>query len=367
MLGWLTRLFSTRDDKSAKAQATRRVKAAPVAPSKTQGDIAVQERPMPTPAATPASAPAPQPSEAATFLVRTEVSAAFTNWLFEGNQYTDIFTNQTENEILAALDKIVKSNQSGAALVRRMPGVIPQLMQSLRSENFSGAKLAKQITHDVVLVGAVLRLVNSSFYNPTQPITSIERAVLVLGQAGLRQLITSVAFQPIIDLNSGYFTKLIAPRLWEQGEKTAVTNRMLAQVLRVDPFESFLAGLLQNVGLLASLRVIDQMTDGTQPLGSETFCNALITHSRTLSCSIGKEWHFPQAVITAIEDQGRTGKNASVSPMGKILAMGDYLSKLHLLMRHERLYGNPETFTKPLSATEMECLNYLNHLKDGEI
>jgi HD-like signal output (HDOD) protein len=362
MLGWLLRLFSPPKPPPAKPRAKAAAKATPQAPiAAPAADSAAPS------AAADKTAPPAKASEAATFLVRTEVNASFTNWLFEGNQYTDIFTNQIENDILAALEKIVKSNQSGAALVRRMPGVIPQLMQSLRSENFSGAKLAKQISHDVVLVGAVLRLANSSFYNPMQPITSIEHAVLVLGQTGLRQLITSVAFQPIIDLNSGYFTKLIAPRLWEQGEKTAVTNRMLAQVQRVDPFESFLAGLLQNVGLLASLRVIDQMTDGSQPLGSETFCNALINFGRTLSCSIGKEWHFPAAVITAIEDQGRTGKNAAVSPMGKILAAGDYLSKLHLLSRHERLYGNPDSFIKPLSATEMECLNYLNNLKEGEI
>lgn len=362
MLAWLQRLFSSTDDKPAKPAPAARPVSAPA--------------PQPKPGAAPAASvlqPAPsatvsKPGGGSTFLERSEVNGAFTNWMFEGNQYTDLFTNQLENEILAAIDKIVKSNQSGAALVRRMPGVIPQLLQSLRTENFSGADLAKKLSHDVVLVGAVIRLANSSFYNPAQSITSIEHAILVLGQTGLRQLITSVAFQPIIDLNSGHFTKLVAPRIWEQSEKCAVASRMLATVHQADPFEAFLAGLVQYVGLIASLRVIDQMSDGKQSIGSESFCNALLNYGRILSCSIGKEWHFPNAVVKAVEDQGLNIKNAaSMSPMGKVLGAGDHVSKLHMLTRDDALYGEQERFVKKLSPQEAECLAYLDSLQEGQI
>ncbi|MBI1889208.1 MAG: HDOD domain-containing protein [Burkholderiales bacterium] len=360
MLNWLRNLFSEPEQKPAKPAHAPQANSAPQAP-------AAPAAPLPPYAPSrEVLAAAQQRSASAVFLERSEVNAAFTSWLFEANQNTDTFTNPVEQEILDALDKIVKSNQSGATLVRRMPGVIPQLLQSLRTENFSGTQLAKKLSHDVVLVGAVIRIANSSFFSPGQTITSIEHAVLVIGQAGLRQLITSVAFQPIIDLNSGHFTKLIAGQLWEQSERAAVASRMLAGVHKVDPFEAFLAGLIQNVGLLASLRVIDQMADENQAIGSETFCNALINYGRLLSCSIGREWHFPEAVTKAIEDQGQTGKNAVISPMGKVLAAGSHVSKLHLLSRHEKL-PDPNHYIKNLSATETESLDFLNSLKEGEI
>jgi hypothetical protein len=43
--------------------------------------------------------------------------------------------------------------------------------------------------------------------------------VIVIGQNGLRQLITSVAFRQIIDMNSCYYTRTLASRLWEHAER----------------------------------------------------------------------------------------------------------------------------------------------------
>lgn len=352
-MGWLQRLFSPQKTTlDAPSPATVVVDA-----------VAVEE---PAPAEEAPAAPAPQPKVSnISWLQRSDVNAAFTDWLFDGTGQRELFTSPLEKDILAAIEKIVQSKQSGADLVRRMPGVIPQLLQSLRTDDFSGTELARKISHDVVLVAAVIRIANSSVYNPGKPITSIEHAILVLGQAGLRQLITSVAFRPIIDLNSGAFTKLIAPRLWSQSEKCAIANRILAQQQRIDPFEAFLAGLLQHVGLIVSLRVIDQMWDGKQAIGSETFCNSLINYGRTLSCSIGKEWRFPEAVSRALAEQGNN-KNADVSAMGKLLSIGDYLGKLSTLTKHERLDSSLSGASKAMSEHELACLDELNQLPETE-
>jgi HD-like signal output (HDOD) protein len=339
MYDWMRRLFST-------------------SPEKPEVTIEAPSEEIATPPETPISS--------TSWMQRDAVNAAFINWLFEGNENADLFVNQIEKDILAALEKIVKNRDSGASLVRRMPGLIPQLLNSLRTEHFSGKQLAEKISHDVVLVAAVIRLANSSLYNPSQPIKSIEHAVLVLGQGGLRQLITSVAFQPIIDLKSGRFTKLIAPRLWDQSEKCAVANRLLAVDERVDPFEAFLAGLIQNVGLMVSLRMLDQVPDGDQRIGSRNFCNALINHARTLSCSISREWRFPENVTNAIAEQGPNSKIANMSPIGKILLMGEYLSKMQILIGFHRLNAYDASLIRGLSDKEMNCLNALGKIDANE-
>ncbi|HEY8099377.1 MAG TPA: HDOD domain-containing protein [Burkholderiaceae bacterium] len=294
---------------------------------------------------------------------RDDVSANYHNWLF-ANDNSDLDASQVEKEILDSLERIVKSNQSGANLVRRMPGLVPQLLQSLRSENFSVGDLSRKISNDVVLVAAILRLANSSYYNPLQPITSIEHSVMVLGQNGLRQLITSVAFKPIIDMNSGDFTKLVAPRIWDQSARCAIANRMLAADEAVDPFEAFLAGLIQNVGLIVSLRIMDQISNGKGPIGSETFCTYLFRHARFLSCSIGKEWKFPDSVITAIEEQGKVFDTAKMSPIGRILSLGDYLSKVKVLVENDRLTEGDPRLLKNLSEKAISCYGELNPLEE---
>ncbi|MBS0308916.1 MAG: HDOD domain-containing protein [Proteobacteria bacterium] len=352
MYAWLRRLISPSSARSA----PRRARAA--AHDTQSAQAAVN-------GATAAAPTAPAKPQGITWQQRNDINAIYIDGLFGGEGHPSLIASQSEKDILAVLDKMVKSNQSGGNLVRRMPGVIPQLLQSLRSDNFSGAQLARKISHDVVLVAAVIRMANSSYCNPAKPINSIEHAVLVLGQNGLRQLITSMAFKPIIDMQSGHYTKHIAPQLWEQSVKCAMTARMLAASQRIEPFEAFLAGLIQNVGLIVSLRVIDQVANGKQVIGSESFCIALIEYARTLSASIGREWNFPDSVTQAILEQADT--RAGISGMGKILATGDYLSKIHMLEKQERLPEHLADYGANLSEIELICLDVLRNLKEDEI
>ncbi|HEX8479752.1 MAG TPA: HDOD domain-containing protein [Telluria sp.] len=265
------------------------------------------------------------------------VNSAYDSWLFERADDSGLDMSPLESQVLAALAGIVASQQSGAALVRRMPGLIPQLLQSLRSDTFSGAALSRTISSDVVLVAAVVRLANASYQGTANSITSVEHAVMLIGQEGLRQLITSVAFRPIIDMNSGHYTRTLAPRLWEHAERCASANRAVADELGIEPFEAFLAGLLQNVGLIVALRVMDQVAKNDASLGSELFCAQLVRDARALTCSIGREWHFPDAVTLALAEQNGVQKGAQLSPLGQLLMLTDYLGKVRELIEHGRL------------------------------
>jgi HD-like signal output (HDOD) protein len=273
------------------------------------------------------------------------VNSAYDSWQFARTDASGLDLSARESQVLDALAAIVASTQSGAALVRRMPGLIPQLLQSLRSDTFSGAALSRTISSDVVLVAAVVRLANTAFQGTASSITSVEHAVMLIGQEGLRHLITSVAFRPIIDMNSGYYTRTLAPRLWEHAERCASANRALAEELGIEPFDAFLAGLVQNVGLIVALRVMDQVAKNDPGLGSELFCAQLTRDARALTCSIGREWHFPEPVTRALAEQDGVEKGAQVSPLGQLLMLSDYLGKVRELIEQGRLgHADPTLF-----------------------
>jgi HD-like signal output (HDOD) protein len=299
-----------------------------------------RDQPEPEPQAELAPEPAPALAAAqpvVSFEQLDKVNGNYFNWLFEAEGESDLDTNLAETQVLEALGAIIGSQQSGAALVRRLPGLLPQLLQSLRSDNFSGAQLSRTISNDVVLVAAVIRLANSSCRGSGKSITSVEHAVMLIGQQGLRHLITSVAFRPIIDMHSGYYTRTLAPRLWDQSERCAMANRALAESLGIDPFEAFLAGLVQNVGLIVALRIMDQTAKNDLQLGSEIFCARLVRDARILTCSIGREWSFPDTVTQAIGEQAGMRKGRAISPLGRLLTLTDYLSKIRILVENERL------------------------------
>ncbi len=318
-----------------------------------------------TPEAPPARPAAAAPATAGlSFEQRDTINATYYNWLFATEGPSELDTTDAENQVLDALATILKSQQSGAALVRRLPGLIPQLLQSLRSDSFSGAQLSRTISSDVVLVAAVIRAANSCFIGNGTHITSVEHAIMLIGTEGLRHLITSVAFRPIIDMNSGHYTRALAPRIWDQSERTALANRLMAEEMGIDPFEAFLAGLVQYVGLIVTLRIMDQADKDGQHLGSEMFCASLLRDARALSCSIGREWDFPASVVTAISEQAGARKGVQISPMGRLLSQSDYLSKVRILAESALADSADPALFKGLSPSAMACYHQLDAVAD---
>ncbi len=314
MFRWLQSLFSN----PAAAQPQPAVAPAPAAP------------PEPPPPPAPA-APGPQPGTAPVSFEQLErINGAWNAWLFDGAD-GGLDLSDAETRVLEALAAIAGSRQSGAALVRRMPGLVPQLLQSLRSETFSGSALSRTIASDPVLVAAVVRLANSCYRGTGQAIASVEQAVILIGQEGLRQLITTVAFRPIIDVRSGFYTRRLAQHLWAHSERCALAARQMAGA-GIEPFDAFLAGLLQNVGLIVSLRVMDQETKDGERLGSDVFLAQLARDTRRLCASIAREWNFPETVSTALLEQGELRRGAVVSPLGRLLKLADYLGKVRMLV-----------------------------------
>jgi HD-like signal output (HDOD) protein len=335
MVGWLKRLFSG----SA---------AAPVA------------EPSPAPVSAPApAAPAPAAAPPVSFEQLDHVNRAWNGWLFDCPDEGGLDLNEVETHVLDALAAILSSQQSGAALVRRMPGLVPQLLQSLRNDSFSGSALSRTISSDVVLVAAVIRLANSCYQGTGNSITSVEHAVMLIGQEGLRQLITTVAFRPIIDINSGFYTRRLAPRLWEHSERCAVSARQLAAEAGVEPFDAFLAGLLHNVGLIVALRIMDQAARDERKLGSEVFLARLAADARRLACSIAREWHFPEPVAQALLEQGGLHKGARMSPLGRLLKLTDYLGKVRLLVENGLLDESDPDLFAGLPPNAAQCYSML--------
>lgn len=287
------------------------------------------------------------------------INGAWNGWLFDRHGQDGLDLNDTETRVLEALEAILSSQQSGAALVRRMPGLVPQLLQSLRSDSFSGSALSRTISSDVVLVAAVIRLANNCQQGSGNTITSVEHAVILIGQEGLRQLITTVAFRPIIDMHSGFYTRRLAPRLWEHAERCAISARQLAAPMGIEPFDAFLAGLLQNVGLIVSLRIMDQVAKGERRLGSEMFLAHLARDTRLLAVSIAREWHFPETVAQALAEQEGLHKRTRMSPLGRLLKLTDYLGKVRLLVENELLdESDPELFFG-LPSNAAQCYSAL--------
>ena len=348
-------------------QWLRRLISGPSAPAQAMPPPVPEAAPEPAPAPVPALASVPAAAAVAPsirppvpFELLDRVGTAWNAWLFERADEGGLELNPSEAQVLETLAGILSSQQSGAALVRRMPGLIPQLLQSLRSESFSGSALSRTISSDVVLVAAVIRLANSCYQGTGATVTSVEQAVILIGQEGLRQLITTVAFRPIIDVHSGFYVRRLAPILWEHSERCAVAARRMAAARGVEAFDAFLAALLQNVGLTVALRSMDQVTKGQPLLCSGMFWAQLARDTRRLSVSIAREWNFPDTVVRALDEQGGLRKGAHMSPLGSLLMLTDYLGRLRVLVEQGVLEDGDPALMAGLPEDSGECYALLS-------
>ncbi|MET0981075.1 MAG: HDOD domain-containing protein [Telluria sp.] len=278
------------------------------------------------PAAAARAAPTPEAAPA----TGAEIDAVFYRWLAQARPPRA--TPQTEVGILAELARLAQSPVAAAALVPRVPEIIPQLMRTLQAEDMNAAELSRQLSQDMVLVAEVYREANRPAYLPRYhsgpPISSMQGAIMLLGQNGMRMLLARVAFRPIVSMQSGRLAKRAAPLIWRQSEKSALAASLLAPGLRANAFDAYLAGLMENVGLVVAFRLIDQhCADEALPC-SDQFVAGLFTQARILSARIAALWDFPQAVCEAI---GSAGQLDAAAP-AQALALGDRLAKLRILV-----------------------------------
>jgi HD-like signal output (HDOD) protein len=284
--------------------------------------------------------------------IPAEIEATYYRWLTASSGYDASEAVQTA--ILDQVRALALDPASAAELVPRVPEVIPQLLRSLQDEA-SNADLARQVAQDVVLVAEVIREANSAYYRPMSPVKTVEAALMMLGQNGLRMLLARVAFRPIIKLQTTGFTRLAAPHVWAQSEKCALAASLMAPGLTAGAFEAYLAGLMQNLGLVVGFRLADRLCEENKVPGSSEFGAQLLAEGRLLSAAIAKHWDFPQEVADAIAHAGDPGEEH----LAQALELGDRIAKLRVLIDSHVIDEDDDFVTDGLDNFQRRCLGKL--------
>lgn len=300
---------------------------------------------------------ADQPVEDAQDNISVDVASAYYRWLTASVGYSA--PDNVEDSILDQVRTLSQNAADAAELVPRVPEVIPRLLRSLRDEDISTAELSRQVAQDVVLVAEVIREANSAYYRPITPVKNIEAAIMMMGQNGLRMLLARLAFRPIIKMQSDGFVRRVALQIWSQSEKCALAASLIAPGLTAGVFEAYLAGLMQNVGLVVAFRLSDQVCGGDKVPGSSAFGIQLLECSRQLSARIAAYWDFPSDVSAAIAQRDEPGD----SFLAQALALGDRMATLRLLIDAGVLAEDDRLVVTGLNNFQRRCLGKLSTIE----
>jgi HD-like signal output (HDOD) protein len=139
-------------------------------------------------------------------------------------------------------------------VLRRAHAVTPsrsllRLEDTLRKGDASTKQLAQLIEGSPALAARVLRMANSSFYSPAEPVVSLSRAVPMLGHTVLRQLVLATLVLSRQETGRSTRQGVAAARLTGNAVRSAVVARALAAKTRLaQPDDAFSAGLLHDLG-----------------------------------------------------------------------------------------------------------------------
>lgn len=125
-----------------------------------------------------------------------------------------------------------------------------KVLQTCNNPQTSANDLNRLIALDPVLAGQVLRLINSAYYSLVHPVSSLTRAIIMLGVNTVKNLVLSFAILQQLPIDKP-FGHLSSVSFWEHSVAVGVIAKWLAEFKGVhltDQEDYFVGGLLHDLG-----------------------------------------------------------------------------------------------------------------------
>lgn len=182
-----------------------------------------------------------------------------------------------------------------------LPEVAIRINEIVDDPNSSAEDIGKIIAHDPGLAARLLKIANSPLYGLSTEISTISRAVTILGTKQLRDLVLSTTASHAFD---GIPNELISlQEFWKHSLYCGLLAQKLAKMSKMTKDESmFIAGLLHDVGQLVmfnrmpekSRQALLLVLEGTEDLEMYQAEQQIFGFDHTqVGAELVKNWHLP--------------------------------------------------------------------------
>jgi len=185
--------------------------------------------------------------------------------------------------------------------VPTIPVLLLRILRVIEGERASAKDLVELMQRDQALAGRVLRLANSGFFACSREVSTLSRAVMLLGFSTVKNLALGIKIWETLSQRGG--PGMAA--LWEHSALVGAAARLIAQRTRAaDPEEVFTAGLLHDIGrVILRIRfaaVYDRVAgiDGDTPLVVREREAFGVDHAQAGGW-LGEAWSLPPSIVEA--------------------------------------------------------------------
>lgn len=181
-----------------------------------------------------------------------------------------------------------------------VPVVAAKVLQLLEDPRTSVKTLADAIAHDPGTTARILKLANSVYYGQQRKVTTLERAIILLGEIKVKNLVVETSLRGI---NKSFHE--LEKTQWEDAIACASGARIIASLLEeADPEEAFLAGLFRHLGKMVMLgrhpesyrRVMEIVAQGQGELVDVERAFFAYSHEK-IGAALLDYWNFPPSLV----------------------------------------------------------------------
>ncbi len=219
-----------------------------------------------------------------------------------------------------------------------LPATVSNVITITGNPESSAQDLMEAVLPDQAMCLTILKIANSAFFGLPRKVSTIDKAVMVLGFNEIRNIVLGKAV--FNSFREAYRNnRELINIFWEHSFLTGLAAKIIAEDIKISPSEAFIAGLIHDIGKLAILVSLNGDYSTVLESSSSDPVNAYLEEQELLSIGhdeVGyrllKRWLFPKSLLytTAYHHKPLDSEGESLFPA--VIQIADRLSHLHRSM-----------------------------------
>ncbi len=198
------------------------------------------------------------------------------------------------------------------ATLPSMPDVAARIHGAMTSPNWSISTIAGIVKSDPGTATYLLKIANSAMYAGLEPMREIDHAISRIGPDRTRALVMAHALRSVFKTESQILNALMRGTLERSSRLAAICAVLAGMRTRLSPERALLAGLLQDIGVLPILSVLN---DYHEQLSSEAQVEGVIDrYAGQVGLVLLKHWDFEPDIVEVARSRGDWLRNPGPEP-----------------------------------------------------